>query len=101
MYHNTTESTQPELSKYREKAQSQEELILDWFKTYRQTAGPTKIHNTVFQAYHTPITSIRRAMTDLTNAGELVKTDKQVKGAYGRSEFQWCLADKYRQGNLF
>ena len=101
MYHNTTESTQPELNQYREKAQSQEDKILDWFKTYEQTAGPTKIMNCVFSYGSTPITSVRRAMTNLTDSGDLVKTDKQVKGPYGRPEFIWKLADKYKQQEMF
>ena len=48
-----------------------------------------------------PLTSVRRAVTNLTNRGDLVKTDKQVKGPYGRPEYQWRLAHKYDQRNLF
>jgi len=99
MYHNTTESTQPELGKYREKAASQEELILYAFKTLRK-GTPSEVNQRVF-ANRTPITSVRRALTNLTNSGELVKTDKQVKGPYGRPEFEWRLADKYRQQEMF
>ena len=38
-----------------------------------------------------PITSIRRAMTDLTNLGKIVKTDRQIKGLYGNAEHLWEL----------
>ena len=39
-----------------------------------------------------PITSVRRAISDLTRNGELVKTDKQVMGIYGRKEYVWRIA---------
>ena len=38
-----------------------------------------------------PITSVRRAISDLTSNGDLVKTDKQVMGIYGRKEYVWRL----------
>jgi hypothetical protein len=39
-----------------------------------------------------PITSIRRAITDLTNQGLLVKTDNLTPGAYGKNEHVWVLS---------
>ena len=36
-----------------------------------------------------PLTSVRRAISDLTRNGDLVKTDKQVMGIYGRKEYVW------------
>ena len=62
--------------------------------------GPSKLTEIVFSGL-VPLTSIRRALTNLTNAGELVKTDKQMKGMYGRPEHQWRLAPKHDQGELF
>ena len=100
-YHNTTEAVHPELNLYEKKAQTQERRILDWFKTYEQQASPSKILNTVFAGESVPLTSVRRAMTCMTDAGELVKTDRQVMGPYGRNEFVWKLADKYDQRELF
>ena len=38
-----------------------------------------------------PITSIRRAMTNLTKRGVLVKTDHKRRGRHGRSEYMWQL----------
>ena len=40
-----------------------------------------------------PITSIRRAMTCLTNSGKIVKTDRQIKGMYGKAEHLWELPE--------
>ena len=48
---------------------------------------------------NTPITSIRRAMTDLTTEGYLTKTDVKQRGLYGDSEHLWVLKEK--QGRLF
>jgi hypothetical protein len=96
-YFNTTRSTHPALTRYEEKAVSQEDQILVWFRMYEQTASPSKICK-LFHEW--PITSVRRAMTNLTNEGELVKTDQQVLGPYRRPEYVWRLADKYNQREL-
>lgn len=36
-----------------------------------------------------PITSIRRAMTDLTNMGKLMKTKDMKEGGYGKPNYKW------------
>ena len=36
-----------------------------------------------------PLTSIRRAISDLTREGVLKKTDKQKMGYYGKREYMW------------
>ena len=101
MYHNTTESIQPDLGKYREKAKSQDVRIL---AALLENPGvpitPSTILSWVFNG-SVPITSVRRAITNLTNSGDLVKTNFQTKGPYGRPEFIWELAPKYKQQELF
>ena len=100
MYYNTTESTQPELKQYREQTDSQEDRILNYLKHYQCRVSPSQACLSIFLD-RIPITSVRRALTNLTDSGHLVKTDTQVKGPYGRPEFQWRLADKYKQQELF
>lgn len=100
-HYNTTHEVHPALGRYEKKAVTQQDRILEWFKTYEQRASPSKVLRVVFPGEHIPITSIRRAMTNLTDAGELVKTDKQVKGSYGRNEYQWRLAEKHNQRVMF
>ena len=39
------------------------------------------------------IGSVRRALTELTREGHLIKTTATVKGPYGRREHIWRLAD--------
>jgi len=88
-YHNTSNLSGPILDQYETKAKSQEQVILDWFRIYEQPASPSQCQ----ALFHPPppLTSIRRAFTNLTTRGELVKTDKQVRGPFGRPETQWSL----------
>ena len=99
-YHNTTESTGTELGKYRDKAVSQEAKILKAFRNLFPYSSPSEVRDVIFKNT-VPITSVRRALTNLTSAGDLVKTNTQVKGPYGRPEFVWRLADKYKQQEMF
>ena len=101
MYHNTTESTGTELRTYQDKAKAQDERILAFLKEDpTRPITPSAALNWIFKG-EVPITSVRRALTNLTDRGELVKTHVQVKGPYGRPEFVWRLPDKYRQERLF
>ena len=40
-----------------------------------------------------PLTSVRRAITNLSSDGELVKTNDKVTGIYGKPEHLWRLND--------
>lgn len=99
-YHNTTESLGQELDKYEAKAKNQDEKILQFMKTGGRPITPSAAWNWIFKGA-VPLTSVRRAITNLTNDGHLVKTEAQVKGPYGRNEFVWRLADKHMQKDLF
>jgi len=104
-YFNTTGVNGQELREYRRKAVSQEDRILSWFINmagYRLKKGysPSQVADFCFDG-DVPITSIRRAITSLTNEGHLVKTNKTVAGPYGRPESLWALAEKHLQGDLF
>ena len=104
MYHNTTESTGEELKTYRKKALTQEQKILAFLlDDPTRPISPKAAWEWVFggAAGTTPIGSVRRAITDLTDAGHLVQTTAMVPGLYGRKEHVWRLADKYLQGELF
>ncbi len=92
MYHNTTEQSGPLLRDYQDKANTQEHRILDFFEAYKAGAfSPSEVWQHVFQR-SVPITSVRRGISELTDMGKLSKTDKQVKGEYGRPEYKWTLA---------
>jgi len=101
MYHNTTESTGSELLEYEDKALRQEKRILAFLKLDSNRAiTPSTACRWIFKD-SVPITSVRRALTNLTNSGEIVKTNVQTRGPYGRPEFIWELADKYQQREMF
>jgi hypothetical protein len=86
-YHNTTDSTGSELRDYEDKAKGQDELIMEFFMQNSGGFTPSFIQQKVLP--QAPITSVRRAMTNLTNRGKLRKTELQVQGPYGRPEYVW------------
>jgi len=99
-YYNTTEETGSELAESHAKAKTQEKKILLCFHDQRNPLSASVLCEMLNDAY--PITSIRRALTDMTNQGDLEKTDKKVMGRYGKREHQWKLkTDKNNQFNLF
>jgi len=86
-YYNTTHESEPQLSLFRQAAIRQEDVIL---RHFRQHAGilytPSQINGLLPQA---PLTSIRRALSNLTADGFLVKTAIKREGPYGRNEHTW------------
>lgn len=72
-------------------ALKQEDAIELLFKATRKTMTPSEI----LEMYPTnvPITSIRRAITQLTKKGFLVQTDMTKKSPWGRPEHFWIHAD--------
>jgi predicted ArsR family transcriptional regulator len=89
-YYNTTNVNGQDLRDYRARAKSQEELILVHFQTRGGEWSPSQILQRVFTD-GTPITSVRRAMTNLTDQGYLFKTGHKCRGMFGRPEYLWRL----------
>lgn len=97
MYHNTTHSTGTEVKGYRKKAQTQEQRILTYFTEnadFSMTASEVMngLSRTGEISCKVPLTSIRRGITNLTGLGKIQKTNKQVKGPYGRPEYCYRLS---------
>ena len=91
-YHNTTNLRGRELDKAVAKAESQNIVVMSLFILERQ-ASPSQIYRMLLPVSpETPITSIRRSITNLTRAGRLVRTEEKVEGMYGRPEYVWKLA---------
>lgn len=89
-YFNTNNLSGKELKSRNKKAETQDNIILNFFK-----GNPTKrftpeevLKETLLNA---PLTSIRRSITNLTNKGSLVKTDIKVNGSYGAPVHKWEL----------
>lgn len=85
-HHNTTNEHAPLLTSLEAKAKHQEKVIIDLFVKYKRLT-PSQVYQLVRQQY--PITSVRRAITNLTARGELIKTDQKKVGMYGRNEYVW------------
>ena len=92
-YFNTTRSKGKDLKKAKDKSLSQEELIKRFMKLNKHKAyTPFEIQDEFVKDYGLsvwPITSVRRAMSNLTSSNILIKTDTQVKGDYGKLNYKW------------
>lgn len=84
-YFNTTNESGKQLEIFNESAKNQEEQILNLMKIYKKLS-PSDV-NKYFTNY--PLTSVRRALTNLSNQGKLIKTNEKKIGIYGRDEFIW------------
>ena len=93
-YYNTTKETPKELAISKVKAHTQEESIMDiFFDRGLMNMTPSDIWHIYCEEFkNVPLTSIRRAITSLTNRYQLVKTDKMKMGLYGKLEHCWRLA---------
>lgn len=98
-YFNTNSEQGETLQKSETQARTQEEKVFR-FMADRQATGFTahEIHN-IFPQW--PITSIRRAMTNLMNNGRLIKTSTQRKGEYQKLTYVYEVKKEYSQGILF
>tara|TARA_R100000808_G_scaffold20080_1_gene43447 strand:+ start:119 stop:403 length:285 start_codon:yes stop_codon:yes gene_type:complete len=94
MYYNTNDETGETLQRSRNTSTKQEDLILAVFETYpNEGLTPFDIEDFAHdQEVSWPITSIRRAITDLTNAGKLTKTNTKKLGRYGKLVHTWKLS---------
>ena len=88
MYYNTTNENGSLLKKNMKQATNQEQLTLAVFQAY--DVWQFLIDNESINE-QTPLTSIRRAITDLSNKDKLVKTHMKVLGSAGRSTYTWRL----------
>jgi hypothetical protein len=93
MYYNTTNQRGRPLEESQTKTETQEDRVLKIFKLVSdRPMGPNivmRMYNNHFTS--TPITSIRRAITNLTIKGSLVKHDAMEMGGYGKLEHTWKL----------
>ena len=93
-YYNTTKETGKQLAVSKAKAYSQEESIMDiFFDRGLMNMTPSDVWHIYCEEFKdVPLTSIRRALTSLTNRYQLVKTDEMRMGLYGKFEHCWRLA---------
>lgn len=100
-FYNTTDESGPALEASRCKGRKQESAVLGYYLQHPNNfVSPSQLFK-AFEHKNWPITSIRRAVTDLTRDGLLVKTPKTVMGIYGKKEHCWKLKPAYFQETLF
>ena len=100
-YYNTTHIRGQALIKYKAKACDQEAMIYEFFSMNPSIKiTPEDISNYHPEFDHTPITSIRRAFTNLKNLNLIFKTDNQVDGMYWRPIYTWQLVPTNGQMEL-
>jgi len=99
-HYNTTHETGQRLLDLSAKAQSQEAIILNFFQANSIPGdkysrwSPSQIRAEAWVLRGQPeITSVRRAMTNLTSKGLLTKTDHKRKGPFDHWEYTWCLSE--------
>ena len=89
MYYNTTNEKGEDLRQLMNKAMNQQDRIVEFFKANQgQQFTPPEVLNELFPL-NTPLTSVRRAITDATNKDLLTQTSVKKKGDYGRDNYCW------------
>ena len=92
-FYNTVESAGQTLIKFEDKAVKQTEKIFHFFELNKYTAfTPFEVQSWMqLQGHDYPITSIRRAITDLTEDGKLIKQPKEKMkcGKYDKPNHTW------------
>lgn len=96
-YHNTTQMTGAALLEAVRAARNQDEAVLAIFERAGRPLTPSDVWRMTSDAGHRwPLTSIRRAITNLTTDERLVRLDFQRTGVYGRPEHLWAVATPQR-----
>lgn len=90
-YHNTNNESGEVLQKSEKVANSQEELISSLFISFPdKDFTPDEVKDEL--KILAPITSVRRAITNLTNRNILYKTSSQRLGKYNKMTSTWKIS---------
>ncbi len=93
-FYNTINENPIDLARSQAKAKTQEQKIINCFKQYERPLSPSMVLS--ISGLNCPITSIRRAMTNLSDDGKLEKTKDFVMGNYGKKEHLLVFTQKTR-----
>ena len=105
-YYNTIKESNEDLKKSESKAKKQKDQIFAIFRHTLRPMTPADIwENYGYKDNNVPLTSIRRAITNLETDGLLKKTNIQKEGVYGKMNYCWIYKEKIKnedsQGTLF
>lgn len=96
MHYNTTKESGATLRQFEMISQTQEQRVLNYFRRYGfgLLLTPSEVRVRVFnhKTKLPEITSVRRALTNLTSEGNLIKSKQKRMGPHGRHEYCWKLA---------
>ena len=91
-FYNTTLEDYPIATKQRKKNNVQEDVILYFFEHNEGEYTPFDIWEFCdLDEKKVPITSVRRAINDLTKKGKLIKTGNKKMGNYGMMNYCWTF----------
>jgi len=89
-YYNTNEESGDTLSHSEQQARMQQTLVLAFFQARPlRRFAPHEVHRSMPEG--TPLTSTRRAITNLTTQGHLEKTQEMRPGTFGKQVHTWQL----------
>ena len=95
MYYNTTNETAETLKQLVERNGNQTDRVLLIMLNNRSLSA-SQCHEKYLNEYKqlVPLTSIRRALTDLMNEGFVIKTSKKRIGLFGKNEYIYKIKDQ-------
>jgi len=100
-FYNTIHSKDQMLMNFESKAEKQTDIIFHLFELNKyRPFTPFEIQSALLLKGHDyPITSIRRAITDLTDEGKLIKlpVEKMKTGNYGKPNHTWQYNENINQ----
>lgn len=89
-FYNTPHLDGAELAAAVVQATRQQDAIMVLFTNHSRTFTPSQMKRTLHRyGMDWPITSVRRAMTNLAKDGKLEKTPYQAPGPLGKPEYIW------------
>jgi hypothetical protein len=95
MFYNTINLSGDDLKQAVATAKKEQEAIMLIFENTGKPFTPSAIHGMLTRAGHTwLLTSVRRAITDLTTEGKLEMLPNMKVGPYGSKEHFWKLKNK-------
>lgn len=106
-YHDTVDTKGATLDSYEEKAVDQESVILEFFRLHPGLYyTPFEVLDKCFKENKPPITSVRRAITNLEHKHRdqpfgVRKSTGKRKGEFGRNNFTWYYVPQLMQSKLF
>ena len=90
-YYNTNKLKGFDLKEANRKANTQEDRILGFFERNKNKRYSPEEIQPYCQMLTKPLTSVRRAMSNLTKEGYLRKTKEMKQGKYGKPVHTWEL----------